>query len=190
VGCDTVTGVNVDVIVLNGGSSSGKSSLAICLQTRLSGTWLRLGIDDLIRALSHGPSDATAGGSMEFKPGGSIAIGPGFRQAAASWYRGLAAIARAGTSVIADEVFLDGRYSQDRLQTALEGLAVAWVGVRCDPAIAEAREVRRLDRFRGIARDQAERVHAGVSYDIEVDTTDTSTSDCASWILAKLDGTI
>ena len=55
---------NVDVIVLNGGSSSGKSSLAACLQERLEGTWLTLGVDDLIRALSHGPADTTAGAHL------------------------------------------------------------------------------------------------------------------------------
>ena len=58
------------VIVLNGGSSSGKSSIATCLQRRLEGTWLTLGIDDLIRAMSHGPADTTAGGTLEFAADG------------------------------------------------------------------------------------------------------------------------
>jgi chloramphenicol 3-O phosphotransferase len=179
--------VEVEVIVLNGGSSSGKSSLAACLQKHLSGTWLTLGIDDLIRALSHGPTDTTAGGSMELKPDGSIAIGSVFRQAAAAWYDGLAAIARAGTGVIVDEVFLDGGGAQLRLRAALEGLAVLWVGVRCHPATAEARELRRPDRVAGMARHQAERVHRGVRYDIVVDTTETSTAACAALITATLE---
>ncbi len=180
--------MKVDVIVLNGGSSSGKSSLAICLQKRLAGTWLRLGIDDLIRAMSQGPTDTTVAGSLEFKPDGSIAIGPAFREAAASWYEGLGAIARAGTGVIIDEVFLDSGNSQARLGAALEGLAVVWVGVRCHAAIAEARELRRADRMKGLARDQAERVHEGVKYDIEVDTTDTPTAACAASIGVTLEG--
>jgi chloramphenicol 3-O phosphotransferase len=184
---DTVGGVKVDVIVLNGGSSSGKSSLATCLQMRLSGTWLTLGIDDLIRALSYGPTDTTAGDTLEFKPDGSIAVGQAFRQAEASWYQGLAAIARAGTGVIVDEVFLDGGDSQARLQAAFEGLTVIWVGVRCHPAIAEARELRRPDRTKGMARNQAEHVHEGVSYDIVVDTTYTSTPECARLIVVTLE---
>jgi chloramphenicol 3-O phosphotransferase len=178
--------VEVDVIVLNGGSSSGKSALATCLQKRLSGTWLTLGIDDLIRALSHGPTDTTAGGTMEFKPDGSIATGPAFRAAAVSWYEGLAAVARAGTGVIVDEVFLEGPASQAPLRTALQGLAVLWVGVRCRPATAEARELQRPDRANGLARDQADRVHEGVTYDVIVDTTDTPASACANVIAAKL----
>lgn len=39
------------VIVLNGGSSSGKSSLARALQEVLPEPWLRLGVDDLIDAM-------------------------------------------------------------------------------------------------------------------------------------------
>jgi chloramphenicol 3-O phosphotransferase len=123
---------------------------------------------------------------MEFKPDGSIVIGPAFRQAEASWYEGLAAIVRAGTGVIVDDVFLEGGASQARLQAALQGLTVLWVGVRCDPAIAAAREVRRPDRMKGLARNQAGRVHEGVRYDIVVDTTDTSTAECAGLITATL----
>lgn len=179
--------MEVDVIVLNGGSSSGKSSLATALQQRLEGTWLTLGIDDLIRALSHGPSDTTAAGTLEFKPDGSISVGADFRHAETSWYEGLAAIARSGTGVIVDQVFLDGGDSQARLQAALQGLAVIWVGVRCHPETAEARELGRADRRKGLARDQADRVHEGVSYDITVDTTGTSPAECATKIVATLE---
>jgi chloramphenicol 3-O phosphotransferase len=125
---------------------------------------------------------------MGFKPDGSITVGPAFRQAEASWYQGLAAIARAGTRLIVDEVFLDGGESQARLQRAFEGIAVAWVGVRCDSPIAEARELSRPDRVKGLARDQAERVHRGVRYDIVVDTTDMPTAACGSLIAETLEG--
>jgi chloramphenicol 3-O phosphotransferase len=153
----------------------------------LAGTWLTLGIDDLIRALSHGPTDRTAGGTLEFRTDGSIAVAQAFRTAEASWYEALAAIARAGTGVIVDEVFLDGGVSQARLQRALDGLTVAWVGVRCHADIAEARELQRHDRVKGLARDQAERVHEGVRYDIVVDTTDSAPDECATLIVASLE---
>jgi chloramphenicol 3-O-phosphotransferase len=39
------------VVVLNGGSSSGKTSIARCLQRLPGPTWLILGVDDLVRAL-------------------------------------------------------------------------------------------------------------------------------------------
>jgi chloramphenicol 3-O phosphotransferase len=175
--------VEAGVIVLNGASSSGKSSLAACLQARLDGTWLTLGIDDLIRALSHGPRDTGAGGTLEIASDGNVFVGDAFRVAELAWYEGLAAIARAGTGVIIDEVFLGGGASQARLRSALEGLDVIWVGVRCDAGVAEAREVLRADRTTGMARDQAERVHEGVHYDTVVDTSDASPEDCAAAIV-------
>ena len=175
-----------EVIVLNGGSSSGKSSIATCLQRRLGGTWLTLGIDDLIRALSHGPADTTAGGMLEFMSDGSIVVASAFRQAEKGWYEGLGAMARVCAGVIVDEVFLDGRKSQARLRVALEGLFVLWVGVQCQAVVAEARELQRSDRKIGLARHQAERVHQGVSYDLAVDTSATAPDACALAIVAWL----
>ena len=185
----TLIAVDIEVIVLNGGSSSGKSSLAACLQEQLEGTWLTLGVDDLIRALSHGPMDTTAGGSLEFGTDGSITVGEAFRQAETAWNRGVAAMARAGTAVILDEVFLEGGSSQARLAAALEGLATAWVGVECHPDVAEARERRRADRLRGLARDQALRVHLGVRYDLVVDTTRSTSAQCAGTIAEHIQKT-
>ena len=52
-------------------------------------------------------------------------------------------MALAGAAVIADEVFLEGATSQDRLAAALHGLSVVWVGVHCDPDVAETRESQR-----------------------------------------------
>jgi chloramphenicol 3-O phosphotransferase len=179
----TVNTMNVEVIVLNGGSSSGKSSIATSLQQQLDGTWLALGVDDLIRALSHGPTDTAGGGSLQFSSDGSITVGEAFHRAEVAWYQGVAAMARAGAAVIADEVFLEGRPSQARLASALHGLSVVWVGVHCDPDVAETRETQRGDRIRGQARDQAVRVHKGVQYDIVVDTSRTSPSQCAATIV-------
>ena len=175
-----------EVIVLNGGSSSGKSSIATCLQRRLEGTWLTLGVDDLIRAISHGPADTTAGGTLEFTSDGSVVVGAAFRGAETGWSEGLAAMARAGTDLIIDEVFLGGGESQARLRNALKGLSVVWVGVQCQPAVAETRERQRGDRNIGLARHQAERVHRGVEYDVVVDTSDTAPDECAAAIVAWL----
>ncbi|TDC10393.1 hypothetical protein E1265_31300, partial [Streptomyces sp. 8K308] len=97
-----------------------------------------------------------------------------------------AAMAGAGGRVIVDEVFLGGAESQRRWTTALGGLDVLWVGVRCDPAVAEAREAARGDRVGGMARTQAELVHRGVVYDLEVDTTRTEALECARRIAARV----
>jgi len=192
------------VVVLNGGSSSGKTSIVRCLQRLLGPTWMALGdddlvralpggdeVDDLIRARADGSGPVGAPGSIEFGPDGSVAVGEGFRRAEASWYAGLAAIGRCGTGLILDEVFLAGGSSQQRLAAALAGVPVVWAGVRCDPEVAAARERSRPDRVGGMARLQAVQVDEGVVYELVVDTTAASAADCARIIavhLAALDG--
>ena len=178
--------VPIDVIVLNGGSSAGKSSLAAELKRRLDGPWLSLGIDDLIKAMSYGTGDDSAGGTMTFLAGGAIEVHARFYPVQSAWYAGLAAIAHAGVSLILDEVFLNGARSQDDLRKALVGLSVVWVGVHCEADVAEARERDREGRTLGMARQQADRVHVGTAYDVVVDTTTHSTSQCAKVIIEQL----
>ena len=74
--------------------------------------------------------------------------------------------------------------SQQRWQKALGGLNVLWVAVRCDSAVAAGREIARGDRIQGMAVSQADLVHRGVVYDMEVDTTHTEALVCAQFIAA------
>jgi chloramphenicol 3-O-phosphotransferase len=95
----------VQVIVLNGGSSSGKTAIARCLQAVLPQPWISLSVDDLVAALPPSLAGAVAG----------IAFGQ-----------------------------------------------------------------------RGMAAAQAETVHRGVVYDIEIDTSHTESFDCARAIAARV----
>jgi len=95
-------------------------------------------------------------------------------------------MARAGARIIIDEVFLGGAESQQRWQKALGELPVLWVGVRCDRAVAAGREIARGDRTAGMAALQADVVHQGVSYDLEVDTTHSESLACAQVIAAHV----
>ncbi|MER5614273.1 chloramphenicol phosphotransferase CPT [Streptomyces sp. NPDC002215] len=170
------------MIVLNGGSSSGKSSIARCLQDVLPDPWLTFGVDTLIEAMPTSMSESDAG--IEFAPDGEVVVGPEFRALEAAWIEGIAAMARAGAGVIVDEVFLGGPASQQRWQKALGELRVLWVGVRCDSAVAAAREAERGDRVPGMAASQADVVHQGVTYDLEVHTTRSGAMECARIIAA------
>ncbi len=174
--------VATQVIVLNGGSSSGKSGIARCLQAVLPDPWLTVGTDALVQALPASLQASDAG--VEFAADGGVSVGPEFRTLEAAWMEGTAAMARAGARVILDEVFLGGAASQQRWQKALGGLNVLWVAVRCDSAVAAGREIARGDRIQGMAVSQAELVHRGVVYDLEVDTTHTEALVCAQSIAA------
>ena len=84
-------------------------------------------------------SPTTATG-IEFTPDGEVIVGPEFGAVEAAWRVGVAAMARAGARIILDEVLLGGAEGQERWDSALLGLSVLWVGVRCDSATASARE--------------------------------------------------
>jgi len=176
--------VATQVIVLNGGSSSGKSGIARCLQAILPDPWLAVGDDLLIQAMPVSMQASEAG--IEFAADGGVSVGPQFRALEAAWMEGVAAMARAGARVIVDEIFLGGVMSQQRWRKALAGLDVLWAGVRCDGAVAAGRELARGDRVQGMAVSQAEVVHQGVVYDLEVDTTHTEAVVCARTIAAHI----
>ena len=176
--------VTTRVIVLNGGSSSGKSGIARGLQAVLPDPWLAFGGDTLIQAMPVSARTSAAG--IEFAPDGSVIVGPEFRMLEAAWIAGIAAMARAGARIIVDEVFLGGAASQQRWTSELATLQVLWVGVRCEGAVAEGREIARGDRVPGMAASQAEVVHQGVVYDLQVDTTHTEALACARAIAARV----
>ncbi len=174
--------MTTQLIVLNGGSSSGKTGIARCLQAILPDPWLTLGVDTFIQAMPLAMQTSAAG--IELAADGKVIVGPEFRELEAAWLAGLAAMAGAGARIIVDEVLLGGAAGQQRLQQAFAGLQVLWVGVRCDSAVAEGREMARGDRIAGMAASQATVVHQGVRYDVQADTTSTEALDCARTIAA------
>lgn len=154
------------VLVLNGGSSSGKTSVAKELQVVLDGVWLRLGVDTLLDAAP--PSLLEADGLQVAEDGG-VFVGRLFEAVEDCWMAGVARMAEAGVAVVVEDNFVSGPRGQQRWRTALAGLPVGWVGVHCDPAVAAERELRRGDRTAGMAAAQAITVHRGIAYDFEVD---------------------
>lgn len=175
------------ILVLNGGSSSGKSSIARALQELASGIWLTFGVDTFIDALP-GRGDSPRVG-ITYEPDGAITFTPAHRTLEQTWYTGLASMAGSGAHIILDEVLLSGGSRQEHLTSVFSDVTVTWVGIRCDPDVAAAREARRADRVPGMARRQALSVHSGMRYDFEVDTTNRAAEDCAQdiagWLSAR-----
>lgn len=173
------------VIVLNGGSSSGKSTLARCLQVELEGFWLRWGIDDFIDAA---PPRLMGGDGLDLGADGSVAVGEQFVTVESHWQAGIAAIARHGGQVIVEDNFVSGVPAQRRWSTALRDVETRWVGVHCASEVAAAREAARGDRVPGMAAQQAVSVHEGIHYDLRVDTGVATPQELARHIQQQLFG--
>ncbi|MEV6407475.1 chloramphenicol phosphotransferase CPT [Streptomyces bobili] len=174
------------MIILNGGSSSGKTGIVRCLQAVLPDPWLAFGVDSFVDALPARLQASDAG--LEVAADGRVSVGADFRALEEAWTEGIVAMARAGARIVVDDVFLGGAASQQRWQKVLGDVAVLWVGVRCDSAVAAGREIARGDRVRGMAASQADAVHHGVIYDLEVDTSRTESLECALAIAERVGG--
>lgn len=185
------------IIFLNGGSSSGKSSISKILQETLDGYFLHTGVDHYMERLapkfdvvSDGLHPAEADGFLlVFPEGGNriTEIRPGHIgiNLLTATYHAYAALAARGIDLIIDDVLFDPRMLKSAV-AALAPFSVLFVGVRCPPDEAERREQLRGDRAHGLARAHAELVHAHGVYDLEVDTLLHSPEACAAQIREHL----
>ena len=97
------------VVVLNGGSSSGKTALARRLQAAFDGTWVVLGVDLFLWMLPSRLFADPAGIGLE---DGVISRGEEYMRVHAVFQRAAAALAENGVDVLVDDVFLDGADDQ------------------------------------------------------------------------------
>jgi chloramphenicol 3-O phosphotransferase len=162
------------VILLNGTSSAGKSSIAQALQTRYDGLLLHQSVDDWFSQLP--PQHFT--GEVPLTPAQSRALFRAFHWA-------VAATANAGIDVAVDMLLLEPEWLAD-LRESLVGHRVCFVGVHCPLEELERREAERGDRELGLARAQLNTVHSHSPYDVEVDTSAALPGACAERILSHL----
>jgi len=183
------------VVILNGPPRSGKSSIIAALQAAADGVWLGLGVDLAQQMLGEQWQPG-----IGLRPGGER---PDLEPMVARLYQGLfgavAAHSRQGLNVAVD-VGLHEDYStplgiRRRVAEALSGLPVLVVGVDCpvEVAIQRRRETWGGQGFAGGGAanpDPVQRwhreVHAGLDYDLEVDTSVLSAAGCAERITAHL----
>ena len=181
------------VIVLNGASSSGKSTLAKALQARLDGPWLGVGIDTVVFALPKAYLDLPLWGEVfryvPAEPGSAAPFRIETGELGVRLVRGLhrmvAALASEGHDVIVDHVLLEPGWLPDLLD-GLAGHDVVVVGVRCPVDVLVERERGRRDRTIGQAAAQHDVIHRG-GYDVEVDTSVLSPDEAAEVIAAVVE---
>lgn len=162
------------IILLNGASSSGKSTLAAALRDALDEPFWHYSIDHLL-AGDMLPSARIDSGDFSWKD-----MRPSFF---AGFHASLPALANAGNNLIVEHI-IETQEWMDRLVTLLHGLDVFFVGVHCPLDELERRERSRGDRRIGEARTDFETTHRFCSYDMEVWSTIPATENARSIIAA------
>ena len=147
------------LVLLNGASSSGKTTLAQAVVRRLRTPWLVLPVD-LFHEIRSRPDAALTGRQWEDV----------FHRTRAAYHRALVGAAACGCDVLGDHVLSEPWRLDDLLRLSV-GLDVLLVHVTCDPAELQRRERARGDREPGTARTQQRLVFAHGDCDLTVDTT-------------------
>ncbi len=170
------------IILLNGASSSGKTSIIRALQDVLEEPFLDAGIDKFIWMLPRRYLDRPLWDDVL---GLATEAGVVGHRLMAGMHRAIAALSRAGNNVVAEHVLVE----RPRLEECIRlfsDLPALFVGVRCPLEVLERREASRADRTLGQARAQFPLVHAHAVYDLEVDTAVQSAEACALQIMQRL----
>jgi chloramphenicol 3-O phosphotransferase len=184
------------VVILNGVSRAGKSTLARAIQESVPGVWMHLG-GDAHKACT--PPNRQPG--IGLRPGRNQ-VQPEVEECVpvlhAALYESVAVHARFGLDVVVDDNFHDSytrRYGiLEDCARRLAGLDTLFVGVRCPIEVIWERRARTWGQVLGeVAQDVVDAVelaqhatHEHRGYDLEVDTSLTSAENCAAVIARRL----
>jgi chloramphenicol 3-O phosphotransferase len=174
------------MIVLNGASSSGKTTLARALQDLWPRPLILTGIDAFIlgwpdRFVTYpGEDGSPAAPSTGVRIVSGLGPAPSWipefgddfhsmmRLAHESWVL----ICSGGVNLVIDHVLINPTLRQQARDTLVGAF---WVGVMCDVDELIRRETARGDRHVGFASGTSAVVHQEMNYDLVIDTTATST---------------
>src|SRR5262245_33746782 len=172
------------IVVLNGTSSAGKTSIVGALQSILAEPYLHAGMDTFFHMLPQRYLDWPLWREVL---GENTHAGPVGRPLVMGMHQAVAALARAENHVLVDHVFVEPEWLAD-CAGLFADLPAYLIGVRCSLEVALQREQQRRDRAPGQARAHFPLVHAHGIYDFEVDTTSADVEACARAIKQFLDG--
>jgi chloramphenicol 3-O phosphotransferase len=147
------------LVLLNGPSSSGKTTLSQAVAARLSTPWLVLPVDLFHQIRTRPDADLTPRQWNDV-----------LRRTRAAYHRALTGAVTSGCDVLADHV-LNEPWRLDDLLRLTVGLDVLLVHVTCSTAELKRRETARGDRDPGAALIQQRLVFQHGDCDLTVDTT-------------------
>ena len=174
------------LIILEGPSGSGKSSLASALQeSLLPAVWLSFSMDTLIYTLPpsvlHRCNAANDWSGVDGRAIGAAAL------------RCLRALVECGNNVIFDLCLPSGNYA-NAFQADVRDLSPVTVGVRCEWQEIERRTLQRGDRSLEEAERSFKSQHLLERYDLVIDTTamsaEAAAEECLACFRGRLDAAV
>jgi chloramphenicol 3-O phosphotransferase len=184
------------VIILNGPSSVGKSSIVKAFQLQQKTPWLATGIDHLYVGVipPHWLDDKPEHHAImtikttEDQDGKIVTavFGPEGKKVIKGMHRAIAAYAHAGNNVIVDYIKYEPAWLED-LQNALSGIKTLWVKVTAPLDVIIKREKERGTSPEGHARSHYHTIHENVPYDVMVNTHELTPEESAKKISDALE---
>ena len=158
------------VIILNGTSSSGKSSIAQEIVNLIEVPIIHAQVDTFFDMFDFSKFKT---GSDAFKAS---------KIAFSLFDSSISDICKQDFPIVVDTVFERFEYYQNAM-SVIKGRDVYLIGVYCPLTELCVREKKRGDRKLGLASEQFDNVHADKQYELEVDTSKLSSSACAKKII-------
>ncbi len=185
-----------NVIVLNGTSSAGKTTLAKAIQTLANDAYqlfafdqFRDGLPDRFRGMNSPLGTPGADGLnvvsalIDGEPKTYIELGTHGLIMLHGMHQAIRAFAATGLHVIVDH-FVNHPAAASDLLDCFTGLNPVLVRVTCERDELRRRESLRPGRFPGTAETQSTLMNACFDYNLTVDSTHTSASELAKQVLA------
>lgn len=161
------------IVVVNGASSSGRTSLVRRFQELAPVEYWKIHIDEFITCLPSEMWDRCS-----HTDSGWVEIGKEFNLH-------LAEITKRHNRIVAD-AFYKLPAARDHLFTLLGRERVFYVQLFCELEELERRERARGDRRTGLARSQSESVYSFSGYDLRIDSTRESIDSCANILMSSV----
>lgn len=170
------------IVLLNGTSSAGKTSISLELTNQKEILFHHLSIDDFY----HNYNDFINNKFPDLKPVrklddeviGQIIFDP----IISMYYATIKLFSEMGLNVIVDTVIENDKWFNDYLDVLFD-YPTLFVGVICSKEELARREQIRGDRKIGLAASQFDKVYSFNEYDLEVNTEELSPTECAGKIL-------
>jgi len=159
------------IIILNGVSSVGKTSVAKAIQNHAKKAFLHIQMDDFLEMLPRRALRKRDGLVFERIDSQTIDVqfGDLVQRALAGMRSAVASMAECGNNIVVDDVFFADEDSEYR--RLLEPYDYRLVALFAPLEVIQTRERMRGDRDIGLAKGQFEIVHKDRVYDLEFDTS-------------------